>query len=398
MTSWRARSVAATLSIALHVLVIWLVSQWNVTQPGGIDLPAERVVVSLAPPRAAPPPPPPPAAPAPPPPAAAEPEAAEPAPADAEPAAEQPPAEPPPEQAIPLPQQQIVSMPDAGDERPPPETRFLSDRDNVVEEQSVRRGEPAPSTDLDGDDIAAADPKAAADEPESARIAPDDLGPGAAADPRDELAARADRGDGRAQRPLPDLASLMPNALALAAEQARRAPQADAEAGGGAPQRAERQRSAAAWEPSTTLRGTLDHLPDIQPGNVTLLNTKAEMFAPFVRRVMMRVFQNMMILIRRNAPSMRAGAHEQIEAEAIMSPEGHMISLTITRRSTSMSIGLDRMLTEACNEAFFDRNPPPGAAGEDGNIHFVLQTVVQTFPAPGQRGVALSGLFGVGLM
>src|SRR5207247_662987 len=32
-------------------------------------------------------------------------------------------------------------------------------------------------------------------------------------------------------------------------------------------------------------RGTLDHLPDIQRGDVTLLNTKANVFAPFVRRV-----------------------------------------------------------------------------------------------------------------
>jgi hypothetical protein len=54
-------------------------------------------------------------------------------------------------------------------------------------------------------------------------------------------------------------------------------------------------------------------------------------------------------------------------------------------------------LHEACNEAFFDRNPPPGAVAEDGNIHFVMQTVVQTFPTAGQRGVGLSGLFGVGL-
>lgn len=393
MASWRARGVAATLSVLLHALVIWIISNWEVTQPGSFEVPMEKVVVSLAPPRPAPPPPPAARQPPPPepPPAVLEP------PAEAEPAPPVPPAEPLPEAAIPLPQRQIVSMPDAGIEKPPPDTRFLSDRDNVVEEQMVRQGEPAPSTDVDGDDIAATAPDAVADVPEPpARVAEEDLGPGGGRDRTAELAAGIDRGDGRAARPVPDLASLMPNALALAAEQARRAPQE--EPGGAPPQRAERQRSAAAWEPSTTLRGTLDHLPDVQPGHVTLLNTKAELFAPFVRRVMLRVFQNLMILMRRSAPSMRPGVNEQIEAEAIMSPSGEMIALRITRRSTSMSIGLDRMLTEACNEAFFDRNPPPGAVAEDGNIHFVLQTVVQTYPTAGQRGVGLSGLFGVGLL
>jgi hypothetical protein len=39
-------------------------------------------------------------------------------------------------------------------------------------------------------------------------------------------------------------------------------------------------------------RGTPDYLPDVKQGNFTLLNTKADRFAPFVRRVGMRVFQS----------------------------------------------------------------------------------------------------------
>lgn len=398
MASWRARSVAATLSVLLHALLIWVISGWDVTQPGSLEAPVERVVVSLAPPQPAPAQPPPPA------PAPALPEAeSEPIAEVAPPSEVEPPPppqeaappEPAPEAAIPLPERQIVSMPDAGEEKPPPETRFLSDRDNVVKEEMVRQGEPAPSSDLDGDDVVASAPDAPAEPPASDRAALEDLGPGRGPDIVTDADSGADRLAGRADRPVPDLASLMPNALALAAQQARNAPQE--KPGGAPPQRSDRQRSAAAWEPTGALRGTLDHLPDVQPGNVTLLNTKAEMFAPFVRRVMLRVFQNLMILMRRNAPSMRPGVNEQIEAEAIMSPTGEMIDLRITRRSTSMSIGLDRMLTEACNEAFFDRNPPPGAVAADGNIHFVLQTIVQTYSTPG-GGVALSGLFGVGLL
>ncbi len=396
MSSRRARVGAAFLSLVLHAALLWIISGWSVTQPGSAEADLDRVVVSLAPPPAAPPPaaPPPPQPPPPPlPEAATAPEAI--APAEPAPQVEAPAEPPPPELEIPLPEQQIVSMPDAGEERPPADTRFLSDRDNVVEEETVSRGEPAPSQDLDGDDIAAADPDAEIAEPDPNLAASETLGSGAASQPGESNPARANS-DGRADRPLPDLASLMPNALALAAQQASRTPAPEAEAGG-APEAKARQRSAVAWEPSTALRGTLDHLPDIRPGNVTLLNTKAEVFAPFVRRVMLRVFQNMMIMLRRSAGSMRPGANEQIEAEAIMSPEGNMIGLRFTQRSTSMSIGLDRMLTEACNEAFFDRNPPPGAAGKDGNIHFVMRTVVQTYPAQG-GSVAMSGLFGVGLL
>lgn len=383
MASWRARSGAATLSILLHAALLWIVAGWVVTEPGAFESDLDRVVVTLAQPKA---PPPPPAPVAPPPPPAAVPPPDDVATSEAEPPPE-PPAEQPKELEIPLPEQQIVSMPDAGEERPPEDTRFLSDRDNVVEEQMVKRGEPAPSQDQDGDDIAAADPESESSdkELEVAAVDLDDIGaPPAPAD------------SGVSDRPLPDLESLLPNALALAQQQARDEMTPRPESGGAPPAKA-RQRSAVAWEPSTALRGTLDHLPDVRPGNVTLLNTKAEVFAPFVRRVMLRVFQNMMILMRRNAATMRPGANEQIEAEAIMSQAGEMIGLRFTQRSTSMSIGLDRMLTEACNEAFFDRNPPPGAVAKDGNIHFVMRTVVQTYPAPG-GGVALSGLFGVGLL
>lgn len=394
MGQQRARVGAATLSVLLHALLLWTVASWSVATPGSQELPQDRVIVSLAPPRQAqpapaiPPPPPPPADAQSPPPDAAE-------PVEPPPEAEQ--AEPPPELEIPLPEQQIVSMPDAGEEKPPEDTRFLSDRDNTVEQQTVKQGEPAPSQDENGDDVAAAEPEAddTAGDTEMAAADRPDKAAQAANQPAEDAGARS-AGDGEAAHPL-DLASLLPDALKLAAQQAESNDAPEQEAGG-APEKRNRPRKAAAWQPTTTLRGTLDHLPDVRAGHVTLLNTKAEIFAPFVRRVMLRVFQNMMIFLRRAGPSLRPGVREQIEAEAIMSPEGRMIGLRITQQSTSRSIGLDRMLTDACNEAFFDRNPPPGAAAPDGNIHFVLQTMVQTYPSIGRRGVGLSGLFGVGLL
>ncbi len=385
----------------------------------------DRVVVSLAPPskpaQAAPPPPrqappppqqPPPAARANPPRPIAEPLDVAPEPA------QPPPPEPAPEEAapeleIPIPEQQIVALPDAGKEKPPEDTRFRSDRDNTVEEQTVKKGEPQPSDDIDGDDMrpTAPDAKLAELDPNDAAGANDLQGLSNGADaetgsgasdqaPVKSGQAEADRFHAvpKAENRRLDVASLMPNALALAAEQAKRGGGPEEGSSGGTKARQDRRRSNVAWEPSTTLRGTLDYLPDVQPGNVTLLNTKADLFAPFVRRVMTRVFQNMLILLKRAGPSMRPGMSEQLEAEAIMSPEGRMIGLKITKRPSSLSIGLDRVLQEACSEAFFDRNPPPGAIGDDGNIHFVMQTIVQTYPSTGRRNVGLSAYFGVGLL
>ncbi len=387
MSRWRQTTGAATLSILLHLFVLWLVSAWNVATPSSAAADLERVVVSLAEPRSAAPaaaalPPPPP------PPVAQHEEAAE----VVEAPRERADSAPPPELEIPIPERQIVAVPDAGEERAPDDTRFLSDRDNVVEQESVRRGEPERALE-----------SAAGDDAADALAEPFEL---AAVDDADVRQAESEIGEAAVvdsaldddPRQPPDVASLLPNALALAAKQARDAPTDPAQRRAREAQARASRRRSAAWEPSTTLRGTLDYLPDVRPGNVTLLNTKAEVFAPFVRRVMMRVFQNMMILLRRAAPSMRAGANEKVEAEAIMSPSGEMIGLRISERSTSMSIGLDRLLSEACEDAFFDRNPPPGAAAKDGNIHFILRTIVQTYPAAGRGGVGLSGLFGVGLL
>jgi hypothetical protein len=196
---------------------------------------------------------------------------------------------------------------------------------------------------------------------------------------------------------LPKLSQLLPDAFALAARQAAPpAPDKQPASAAGGEQR--KLKTADNWEPQTRLRGTLDYLPDIKPGHLTMLNTKADLFAPFVRRVMLRVFQNMLILLRRAAPNMRAGGQERVQAEAIMDAAGTMIGIRIINQSTTMSIGLDRMLREACDHAFFDRNPPPGAEAADGNIHFILETVIQAAPSQGGRGVEISGLFGVGLL
>jgi rhodanese-related sulfurtransferase len=121
--------------------------------------------------------------------------------------------------------------------------------------------------------------------------------------------------------------------------------------------------------------GTLDYLPDIREGDITLLNTKAEVFAPFVRRVALRVFQNFWISLKKDLSAAPLTTQEEVEAEAVMDPRGEMIGFTVVSRSSRISLGSDRRLQQACNVGFFDRNPPPGARWDLASQTWVVRNV-----------------------
>jgi hypothetical protein len=354
------RLVSVALSLALHVALLLLMLDWSVRQPG-LSEPPPLPVRIIEPEARRPAPKPPAPKPAPPPQVVAKaPEIPPPPPPAPEP-------EPKPENKLPLPEQQIVDQPEAGKNEAPEDTRFLSDRDTKVDEQMVKRGQPKP-----GDDSAPEKPPAK-QAPKPARAAPKPPEP------------RRRPGSGKPAPPqvaaLPGLDRLMPNALRLAEEGYGQAPEEYAP-----PQdrQARRQQANAGgmWLPSDGPIGTLDYLPDVREGDITLLNTKAEVFAPFVRRVALRVFQNFWISFKRDLSASSMPSIENVEAEAVMSPRGDMIRFTIKQRSARVSLASDRRLQTACNDAFFDRNPPPGARAADGNIHFILRTDVQVGPSP----------------
>ncbi len=375
MSTWAPRSSSLALSIVLHALLLFALRSTQVVQPSFIDLskpmpvkilparPPRRhpAAKAVPPPRAAAPQPPPQA-----PPALPEPEAAKPEP---------PP--PPPPKAIPLPEQQIVSPSESGQEVPPPDTRFLSDRDSTVPEQKMKRGEPAAGT---GED--------SAPQPRPARRAE-----------RPPPKAGQENGRPRQLAAVPRLDQLLPNALQLAGEgygePQPAKPQPEAEQ---AERRHARLGTGTAWLPSPGNGGTMDFLPDVREGDITLLNTKAERFAPFVRRVALRVFQNLMISMRRDLTRAAITAQEEVAMNALMSKGGDLVSMDITERSASVSLGTDRKLQQACLDGFFDRNPPPGAEGADGNYHFVLRTEVVSIADQSGRRIGYQVTFQAGLL
>ena len=65
-----------------------------------------------------------------------------------------------------------------------------------------------------------------------------------------------------------------------------------------------------------------------------------------------------------------------------MDSAGEMVAFNVNQRSARISLASDRRLQQACNDGFFDRNPPPGARAKDGKIHFILRTAVQSAPTP----------------
>lgn len=344
------RAISVALSVALHALLLLWVATVAVMTPvmprtGAMPV---RIIEPRAQPRRPPAPKPPQQV------AKAPPEAPKP---DVPPP-EAPP-KPEPERKIPLPEQ-IVQPPDAGKNEVPPDTRFKSDRDTKVDKEQVKRGEPKP-----GESAPEARPAAPPKPPR----------PPAPPRPRPARDAPAGRESPRIAK-LPSLDRLLPDAVRLAQEGYGQPPEVVPDV---SDQRAPRPLTGGndgLFIPTGPV-GTLDYLPDVREGDITLLNTKAEMFAPFVRRVAVRVFQNFWISLKKDLSAAPLTAEEEIEAEAVMDPRGEMIGFTITRRSARITLGSDRRLQQACNVGFFDRNPPPGARWDDGNIHFLFATAIE---------------------
>ncbi|MBI3786181.1 MAG: hypothetical protein HY270_22570 [Deltaproteobacteria bacterium] len=308
---------------------------------------------------------------------------------------------PPPQ--IPIPKMQIVSPPDAGEEKPPPDkTRLLSDRDNIVPEEKVHRStvpnfaeaKPPPAAEK-----AAADKPAGKPEPPAV----------SAAKTRDNVRVRQAAADREPVRrsdtqvaSLPRLDQLLPQPGDYAAS----APSSGASLAAPTPgSNGDKRRLLMGGnrEAFSTNRGISDFLPGIREGDITLLNTKAERFAPFVRRVAARVFQHLDIRLRQSVGNtvVRAG-REYAVVEAVMSKKGRLLSARVVDRQSTSTLAADRILLGVTEpDTFFDENPPPGAEANDGNIHFILliDLMVQSVQEPrtgrvvgGYHGMASVGL------
>jgi len=291
---------------------------------------------------------------------------------------------PPPPAAKPPAPRQMVAPPDQINDRPPEHPHFESDRDNEVVQETVHNGVPNPAPEVP--------PPPAPPRAPSAPAHP--------APPRQRTVER------RPAEPAPK-AERAVNASDLFAstdelvheqQQAQRAAAANE-----AQQIAANRRLALAVPPVAPEwmlpgeRGTLDHLPDIQRGSVTLLNTKANVFSPFVRRVGERVFQHLIIRQRRLDIQQILNAQRPVELRVLLDSKGRLKSVQIEGQSGSAT--MDDTLSDAVNTAAFDNNPPPAAANANGDFEFVFQAQLHAYqPGPGGAGGRIESRLSVALL
>ncbi len=368
-TFWPERRLAWGLlaSLLLHLLALSALRIPGLT--GALPASLQPIEVDLAPP--------------PPPAAAVRPPAAPPLPVQQEETA-------PKEPNLVLPERQIVAPPDAGEEQPPEQTRLLSDRDNRVREEMVQRAERYQEK------------RAAKAEGAPAKRS-NVVDPSQTAGRQREKAQTLPSAAGEQVAALPKLDQLLPSLADVAVSAATRpTPAGGAEAETEA--RPARRLLLDSGGPAFSVHpGTADFLPGIREGNITLLNTKAERFAPFVRRVAARVFQHLDIRLRQTA---RAGVaspgREYAVVEAVMDRQGRLVRARVVERQSTSTFGADRVLLAVTTpETFFDANPPAGAEASDGNIHFLLlidlDVVAVPDPRTGRVAVGYRGIAGVGL-
>ncbi|MBI3302025.1 MAG: hypothetical protein HYZ72_08110 [Deltaproteobacteria bacterium] len=286
-----------------------------------------------------------------------------------------------PEERLP---EQIVSPPDQNNEEIPEKTRLLSDRNSSTKKQTVAAGTPLPSPPQK--DKSLAKEKLEAQKPPVQLAMKTPTTPPTTKPPVEKPVEKALSEETTPQNPAPG----KPDAPARAPQLFARPDDLLAQgwlsgAGSDQEKKAERQPPrgrdiiALAPPPRESLLslpgpvGTPDFLPDIQQGNLTFLNTKAHRFAPFVRRVALRVFQHLIIHQRKQLRlDDVVAARDMVTVEAKLDVQGNLKGLIIQTRSGSYSV--DESLLKACERGAWDENPPVEAKAEDGYIHFIFRS------------------------
>jgi TonB family protein len=270
--------------------------------------------------------------------------------------------------------EQIVSEPQSPDQKPLDQTPFEAEKDHAAEKQQVARGlGQSPYAGPQNDSVAKPDPAKRASKPEPAQMAAPKTVP---------HATMPHRTDSAPVPPIPANLKLEPSDLL--SELSKTKPPTE-------PRDKSAQELASKLDEAINLAGggTPDKLPSVADGNVTLLNAKANRFAVFVRRVAYRVFTQLRQSGWESLNAQQIGAiHEPVVISAELSLKGDPISVTIARSSGSSYY--DQLVQQTIKSSIRDPNPPPAAAGANGNIRFIFQS--QTWSSNGSSRGAGGGI------
>lgn len=252
---------------------------------------------------------------------------------------------------------QIVSPPDIQTESRPDNPKYISDKDNKAEIETIKRGDLGGSP---GQDTSAETSKKSV--PIEAPKSPRETGK---AKQNSETLALL-------QKPKQKKLKLQDqNLLSKYGEQQNE--KVDANQSVGSSQPKEFSRASGSGAAFFGTRGTPDYLPQLPDGDLTLLNTKASQYAVFVRRVATRVFGQ----LRQNGwdSLMASDIHritDMVTVEASLNPTGKLVEARILQGSGSTKF--DEILLLAVKKGIEDQNPPPEAALDDGNFYFIFKS------------------------
>jgi len=267
--------------------------------------------------------------------------------------------------ALELPEHQIVSPPaQSAENKPNPDARYLSDRDAVTAHEQIRRGDGEEAGAKIGPpglkQIEASKPK----QPQEFAVLRKELGPPLSqSKPLRELVLDPDTVSDKVVRP-PKAGRSRTSTLtagSLSSDELSSPPQVEPFS-----------RAAGSGARILGVTGSMDFLPHLPDGDITLLNTKANVFAVFVRRVAVQVFAQIRAV---GWDMLRAhdilGINQECSVSAVLSPGGELLKVKL--EGSSSSPRFDELIINAVRRGAKDPNPPPAAALQDGNIHFIFK-------------------------
>jgi len=289
---------------------------------------------------------------------------------------------PPPQERLP---EQIVNPPDQSNDQPPEKTRLFSDRDSSTKEQTVAAGVPQPAPAHEKGQVK---DKSESQKPPvqmALKKQPTKLTTKPPVEKTEKQLEQALSKEATPQSREPGRPEAPPRVPQLFARPDDLLAQGWLSEDGSDEEKKERQPPqgrdliALAPPPRENLLslpgplGTPDFLPDVRQGNLTFLNTKAHRFAPFVRRVALRVFQHLIIYQRKSLDvNDVVAARDMVTIQAKLDNQGTLKGLVIQTRSGSYAV--DESLLRACEQGAWDENPPEEAKAEDGLIHFIFRS------------------------
>jgi hypothetical protein len=132
------------------------------------------------------------------------------------------------------------------------------------------------------------------------------------------------------------------------------------------------------------ISGNPDLLKGIPDGEVTLLNAKADRFAVFVRRVALQVFSNLRNSNWYEIGNLSQGLQtEEITVRAILDKNGKFESFEMLE-SSKVEI-FDKALKRSVSKGAWDRNPPQAALTPEGKINFIFKAKAWVNGSPNGR-------------